>query len=76
MYLNDIDFPNKIIDSIQSRNLVVFAGAGASVAKPTNLPNFEKLAGLIAEGTGYTLEKNDSCEAFLGMLKSKGIPVN
>ena len=76
MYLNDIDFPNKIIDSIQDRNLVVFAGAGASVDPPTSLPNFEKLAGKIAEGTGYTLKKKDSCEVFLGMLKSKGIPVN
>lgn len=76
MYLKDIDFPNKIIDSIQNHTLVVFAGAGASVDPPTSLPNFEKLAKEIAEGTGYTLKKSDSCEVFLGMLKAQGIPVN
>lgn len=76
MYLNDIDFPNRIIDSIQEHRLVVFAGAGASVDPPTSLPNFEKLAERIAEGTDYTLKKKDSCEVFLGMLKSKEIPVN
>lgn len=76
MYLNDIDFPNKIIDSIQSHKFVVFAGAGASVDPPTALPDFKKLTMEIAEGTGKTLTKKDSCEVFLGMLKSKGVPVN
>lgn len=76
MYLNDIDFPNKIIDSIQSHKFVVFAGAGASVDPPTSLPDFKNLTMEIAEGTGKTLTKKDSCEVFLGMLKSKGVPVN
>ena len=35
--------------------LVVFAGAGASVDKPTSLPNFVNLAKEIAEDTGKTL---------------------
>lgn len=76
MYINDIRFPNQIIDAIQNRSLVVFAGAGASVDAPTSLPDFDKLAKDIAEGTGYTLKKNDSCEVFLGMLKAQGVPVN
>lgn len=76
MFLNGIDFPNQIIDAIKEDRLVVFAGAGASVDKPTSLPNFEKLAKEIAEGTGHTLEKGDSCEVFLGTLKFNGIDVN
>lgn len=76
MYLCNIDFPNQIIDAIIDDKLVVFAGAGASVDKPTSLPNFVDLAKEIAEGTGQTLKKNEPCEVFLGTLKARGIDVN
>ena len=75
MYLNNIDFPNQILDAIQENKLVVFAGAGASVDKPTALPNFVDLAKEIAEDTGKTLKK-EPCEVFLGALKADGIDVN
>ncbi len=75
MYLNNIDFPNQILDAIQNNKLVVFAGAGASVDKPTSLPNFPELAKEIAEDTGKTLKK-EPCEVFLGALKAGGIDVN
>ncbi len=57
MFLSGIDFPNQIVDAINNRELVVFAGAGASVDKPTSLPNFENLTKEIAEGTGEVLKK-------------------
>ena len=76
MYLSNIDFPNQIIDAIRDDKLVVFAGAGASVDKPTSLPNFVELAKEIAEGTGQTIKKNEPCEVFLGALKARGIDVN
>ena len=76
MFLNGIDFPNRIVDALNNRELVVFAGAGASMGKPTSLPNFEKLAKEIAEGTGEVINKKESCEVFLGYLKAKGIDVN
>ena len=44
MYIDEINFPNEIIEAIRNNNLVVFAGAGASVDAPTSLPNFEDLA--------------------------------
>ena len=75
MYLNNIDFPNQILDAVQDNKLVVFAGAGASVDKPTSLPNFANLAKEIAEDTGKTLKK-EPCEVFLGALKAGGIDVN
>lgn len=75
MYLNNIDFPNRILDSLQNKTLVIFAGAGVSVDKPTALPNFEKLAEIVAEDTGKTI-KGQSCEVFLGALKAHGIDVN
>lgn len=76
MFLNEIDFPNKILDAIKNDSLVIFAGAGASMGKPTSLPNYEKLAAQIAEDTGKELGKDDSCEVFLGSLKAEGIDVN
>lgn len=75
MYLNNIDFPNQILEAIQNNKLVVFAGAGASVDKPTCLPNFADLAKEIAEDTGKDLKK-EPCEVFLGALKAGGIDVN
>lgn len=76
MFIDGINFPNKIIEAIKNTRLVVFTGAGTSVDAPTSLPNFVDLAKKIAEGTGEILEDNDTCEAFLGYLKSKGIDVN
>lgn len=76
MYLNGIDFPNKIIDAIKEDQLVIFAGAGVSRGKPTLLPGFEELAEMVAEDTGEKKKKKESCEVFLGRLKQKGIPVN
>lgn len=76
MIINDINYPNQLLDALKDGSLVIFAGAGVSVDPPTSLPDFEKLAKELSEGTEYTLKKDDSCEVFLGMLKSKGVPVN
>lgn len=76
MIINGINFPNQIVEAIKDRNLVVFAGAGASVGEPTSLPNFKEIAEKIAEGTKHTLGDSDPCEFFLGMLKAEGIRVN
>jgi len=75
MFLNGIDFPNQILDAIKEGSLVVFAGAGASVGKPTSLPNFDDLSKKIAEETGRELG-SESSEVFLGALKAGGIDVN
>ena len=76
MYLNNINFPNQILDAVQENKLVVFAGAGASVDKPTSLPNFVDLAKEIAEDTGKTIVKGEPCEVFLGAIKAGGVDVN
>lgn len=76
MFIEEINFPNEIIEAIRNNNLVVFAGAGASVDEPTSLPDFVTLTEEIAKGTGKTLKDSDTCEVFLGYLKSMGINVN
>ena len=40
MHICGIDFPNQIIEAINNKKLVVFVGAGASMGKPTCLPDF------------------------------------
>lgn len=76
MFINGINFPNKILEAIQSDNLVVFAGAGVSANEPTLLPDFKELTNRIAEGTGKSLGDDEPCEVFLGHLKSTGVNVN
>lgn len=76
MYINGIEFPNQLLRAVNQNKLVVFAGAGASMGKPTSLPNFYNLAERIAEGTGYELQKNDACDIFLGKIKHEGVDVN
>jgi len=54
--------------------MVLFAGAGTSVDKPTALPNFTGLVKEITEYTGKTFNE-EPCEVFLGALKAGGIDV-
>lgn len=75
MIINNIEYPNEIIEAIQNDSLVVFAGAGVSMGSPTDLPNFPDLAKMIAEGTGKEVDENH-CDVFLGDLKAEKIDVN
>ena len=64
MIFNGIKFPDEIINAVREDRLVIFAGAGVSVNKPTSLPNFENLTKEIAEDTGKTLKKGVTFEEF------------
>ena len=68
MKLGEIDFPSKLIEAIRDGELVVFAGAGASMGAPANLPDFGALADKIAEGTGEIRGKGEEIDQFLGRL--------
>lgn len=76
MIINGIEFPNKIIKSIENKSLVVFVGAGVSMGAPTCLPSFDKLAEDIACGTTYVKKNNEPCDVFLGRVKFGKIDVN
>ena len=69
MRINSIDFPDEMIESIQNKELVIFAGAGVSMGKPTCLPDFAKLTRLIAKDTQHKLGRRKDYEVFLGELK-------
>lgn len=71
MYINGINFPNDIIDAINDGSLVVFVGAGASMGKPTLLPDFAKLTDLVATGTGKNVRLTNHAKHFWGDWNTK-----
>ena len=75
MKLSDIDFPKKLLDALSDGSLVIFAGAGVSMGKPANLPNFRNLAEKIASGTGKKLSEDKPEDQFLGELKQSGVDI-
>ena len=76
MKLGDIYFPEPLLDALRNDRLVVFAGAGVSMGKPANLPNFRCLAKAIAQGTGKELKANEPEDRFLGTLENSDIKVH
>jgi NAD-dependent SIR2 family protein deacetylase len=67
MRFEGIDLPNAILDAQAKGELVIFAGAGVSMAPPSDLPDFHALADELANGT-VTLGKGEDVDRFLGKL--------
>lgn len=76
MIVSGVEIPKDLLNAIESNNLVVFVGAGASMGYPTQLPSFDKLVELIESGTGEHYHKGEPCEKYLGRLKHKHIDVH
>lgn len=75
MIIAGVDFPEALLDALQSNRLVVFAGAGASMGSPASLPDFRQLAEQTAQGTGQYPTDEEPAERFLGRLEDRGIDV-
>lgn len=78
MLLNRIDFPHELIKAAKENKLVVFAGAGVSVGKPTQYPNFCQLINEIYTqkmGTPIT-EKDFSPDIYAGDLVRQNVTVH
>ena len=75
MKIGNIEFPDRLLTALRNGNLVVFAGAGVSKAKPAKLPGFRKLAKKIAANTGQSLGRKEPPERFLGRLEHDGVKV-
>ena len=59
MRFGEIDIPEELLEAQENGNLVVFAGAGVSIPKPANLPDFEKLCDQIEDKFKIHREKFD-----------------
>jgi hypothetical protein len=53
MHFGCVDFPNQLVESRATGDLVVFAGAGPSMPAQSNLPVFKDLAIRLAPGTRF-----------------------
>ena len=72
--LGNIEFDNCIFDALRDDKLVVFAGAGVSMAPPSNLVSFKDLTSKIAQGTGA--EPTEPLDRFLGQLQHRKVDVH
>ena len=69
MRLGEIEFPDKLLDALHNRKLVIFAGAGVSMDEPANLKGFADFAKEIARGSGETKSSDETEDQFLGRLQ-------
>jgi hypothetical protein len=76
MRIKEIDFDEPLIAAQQDGSLVIFAGAGVSNSKPSNLPLFNELTQLIGEWAHETRKNNETNERFLGRLTDQGVKVH
>ncbi len=75
MQIGDIDFPNELLSALEERRLVIFAGAGVSMAAPAGLPGFR---GLVEEILGRPVPDSEvgQLDRVLGREKDRGVPVH
>jgi hypothetical protein len=76
MKIGPIDFPEELVKAVRDRKLVVFAGAGVSMALPSGLPSFDGLTNRIAQGAMVPRLPNEPFDRYLGRLKDKGCEVH
>jgi len=71
----DLDLPAKLDHALAEGELAIFAGAGVSVAPPSDLPSFDGLTAQIGEGS-LPQRKDEPFELYLGRLKGEGVRVH
>lgn len=74
--INNVDYPEKIIEAIKNNKLVIFAGAGVSMSAPTKLPNFSKLTEDVGKEVHDYKNEDETDDQYLGRLKNEGYDVN
>ena len=76
MKIAGVNYPEPLLNVLRDGRLVVFAGAGVSMGSPAELPDFGELARRIAEGTGSTIQDDETEDQFLGRIKDRGPDVH
>ncbi len=70
----EVNLPDALVAAQRNGRLVIFAGAGISMAAPSNLPDFEGLAERVA-GAATTRRPHESLDQFLGRCELLGVDV-
>ena len=76
MMIAGVRFPIELLNALRNDTLVVFAGAGVSMAEPASLPNFSDLATAVGHGTGIERDPDEPLDRYLGRLFDKGVAVH
>ncbi|WP_282929328.1 SIR2 family protein [Anaerococcus sp. Marseille-Q7828] len=76
MIIQNIEYPELLIEAIKNDKLVIFCGAGISMSEPTNLPSFNELSEKIAELTNQEKRNDESDEQYLGRVENLGHDVH
>lgn len=77
MYFSAVELPQDLVQAHRDGRLVIFVGAGASRADPSNLPDFRSLANDIATSVhAGDLDLDEDPDVLLGRLVEAGIEVN
>ncbi|MDR6506753.1 SIR2 family protein [Arthrobacter oryzae] len=72
MHFSGVDIPLDLLEAHEEGRLVLFVGAGASMARPTNLPSFTGLAAELAAEFGASLRDDAEPEDIvLGRLDDR-----
>ncbi|MHB9109094.1 MAG: SIR2 family protein [Armatimonadota bacterium] len=75
MLIKELDFPLSVINAQAEGRLVIFAGSGISVPKPSSLPDFKDLVVKVAANK-ITQYRNEPFDYFLGRCEQEGILVH
>lgn len=72
---NEVEIPDELIHSLLDNRVVIFAGAGVSMASPTCFPSYDGLVERILAVSGSPLERGakEPLDRFLGRLKHNGV---
>ena len=76
MWIRNVDVPDRLLDAQRRGELVVFAGAGVSIPRPSAFPSFKKLTERLAAGSPEERQRGEPLDRYLGRLKAKGINVH
>ena len=76
VWIDDVEIPSELVAHHREGRLVLFVGAGASAASPSNLPLFKKLAEEIARRTESEYpDDGSSPDQFLDRLQDEDVDV-
>ena len=79
MWISDnVKLDDELLTAQQNGKLVIFAGAGVSIAPPSNFPDFANLANKVNNIAGKPLhfDREEPIDRFLGKLKKQDINVH
>src|SRR6266508_4290965 len=76
MWLGGVEIPNTLIEARLDGRLVIFAGAGVSVPRPSGIPTFDDMVATIQEESGQPRRKSEPLDAFLGRVNASGYRVH